>query len=130
MYHKLVIVGHLGRDPELRYTPLGSPVCNFNMATNRKRKDADDVVVWFRVAVWGSQAEACNQYLSRGRLVLVEGELTPDTDGSPRTWTRSDGHCGAAYEVRANVVKFLGGRQDALDDDDGAVEVGQAELPF
>lgn len=129
MYQKLTIVGHLGRDPELRYTPAGSPVCNFSVAANRKRKDGDDAVTWFRVSCWGSLGEACNEYLAKGRQVLVEGVLTPDTDGHPKTFTRSDGTAGASYEVKAHVVKFLGGgRQREAEAEEG--EPGQGELPF
>jgi len=127
MYHKLTIVGNLGRDPELRYTPAGSPVCNFSVAANRRRKDGGDVVTWFRVSCWGSQAEACNQYLAKGRQVLIEGELRPDTDGNPKVFTRNDGSCGASYEVRADVVQFLdAGRGGNGGEPDGE----QGELPF
>lgn len=87
------------------------------------------MVTWFRVTVWGSQAEACNQYLSKGRQVLVEGTLQCDhATGGPKVFTRNDGTCGAAFEVTANVVKFLGGRDVA--DDDEPVGAGQEELPF
>jgi single-strand DNA-binding protein len=126
MYHKVLIVGHLGRDPELRYTPTGSPVCNFNVAANRKRKDGEDVVTWFRVTTWGNLAENCNEYLAKGRQVLVEGQLQPDTDGHPKTFTRSDGTCGASYELTAHAVQFLGNRGD----DGGADDGEQRELPF
>lgn len=110
MYQKIIIIGNLGRDPELRYTPQGSPVCNFDVATNRKGKDGEQTTAWFRVTAWGSLAENCNQYLAKGRQVLVEGELRPDPEtGGPRTWTRNDGTTGASFEVNARVVKFLGG---------------------
>jgi len=125
MYQKLLIVGNLGRDPELRYTPQGSPVATLSVATNRKRKDGDDSVCWFKVTVWGSQAEACNVYLSKGRQVLIEGELTPDpATGAPRIWTRSDGTPGASFEVTASIVKFLQGGREL------EPEPEQEELPF
>ena len=117
MYHKIVIVGYLGRDPEMRYTPDGTPVTNFSVATSRKWSRADgtqvDETVWFRVTAWRRQAEVCNQYLQKGRLVLVEGRLQPDEKGNPRTFTRNDGTPGASFEVTAQTIKFLGGRGEA-----------------
>ena len=120
MYHKVTIVGHLGRDPEMRYSPTGRPVTNFSMASTRKWTNQDgspgEETVWIRVSVWGKQAEICNQYLSKGRLVLVEGILRPDqSTGGPRIWTRQDGTAGASYEVMANTVRFLGGRGEQVD---------------
>ena len=117
MYHTIVIVGHLGRDPEMRYLPSGQAVTNFNVATSRQYTGSDGNLVketiWFRVAVWGKQAEACNQYLKKGRAVLVEGRLTPDpSTGGPRLWNRQDGTVGASFEVNAQTVRFLSGRGD------------------
>ncbi|GAB4462406.1 MAG: single-stranded DNA-binding protein [Anaerolineae bacterium] len=114
MYQKLVIVGNLGTDPELRYTPSGQAVTNFNVATNRKWTGSDgqlnEETTWFRVSVWGKQAEACNQYLSKGRQVLVEGRLTVDREsGGPRVWQAQDGSYRASYEVTAEVVRFMSG---------------------
>jgi single-strand DNA-binding protein len=114
MYQKVVIVGNLGGDPELRYTPQGDAVTSFSVATNRRWTGRDgqpgEETAWFRVSVWGKQAEACNQYLSKGRQVLVEGRLTPDrATGGPRIWTGSDGQSRASYELRAIIVQFLGG---------------------
>ena len=82
MYHHILIVGNLGRDPEMRYTPSGAPVTNFNMATSRKYTGSDGQQVketaWFRVSVFGKQAEACAQYLKKGSACLVEGRMNPD----------------------------------------------------
>ena len=101
MFQKIMIIGNLGRDPELRYTPQGSPVCNFDVATNKGKGD-EQVTCWFRVTAWGSLAENCNQYLAKGRQVLVEGELRPDPEtGGPRTWTRNDGTAGPPSVVRS-----------------------------
>jgi len=84
------------------------------------------MVVWFKIVAWGSQAEACNEYLSKGRQVLVEGELLADTDGNPRVYTRNDGTCGASFEVKAHTVRFLqGGREQEQEQ-----EPEQEELPF
>jgi single-strand DNA-binding protein len=117
MYQQIILVGNLGGDPEMRYLPNGTAVTNFSLATNRKWKGSDgqlqEETVWWRISVFGSQAEACNQYLSKGRQVLVEGRMRPDPNtGGPRVWQRNDGGYGASYELSAQTVRFLGGRQD------------------
>lgn len=117
MYHQIVIVGNLGRDPEMRYTPSGTPVTSFNIATNRKYTGSDGQQVkettWFRVSVFGKQAEACAQYLKKGSACLVEGRLNPDSQsGGPRIFQRQDGSSGASFEVTANTVRFLSSRGD------------------
>lgn len=115
MYQKLTIVGNLGHDPEMRYTPAGKAVTTFSVATNRKW-DGGEETVWFRVSAWGRLAEVCAEHLSKGRAVLVEGRLRPDPEtGGPRIWTRQDGTPAASFEVVAQVVKFLGGRGDGTD---------------
>jgi single-strand DNA-binding protein len=115
MYQKLIIVGNLGRDPELRYTPDGTPVCDFSVAANRRWTNADgspgEETVWFRVTAWRRLAETCGQYLRKGRQVMIEGRLQADPDtGGPRVWTGNDGAARASFEVTAATVKFLGGR--------------------
>jgi len=119
MYHKVVIIGNLGRDPEMRYTPQGTPVTNFSVASTRKWKNQDgsdaEETVWFRVSVWGKMAEAVNQYLAKGRQVYIEGTLRPDEKGNPRTFQRQDGTWGASFEVRAGVIKFLGQRGEKVE---------------
>lgn len=127
MYQKLVIVGNLGRDPEMRYTPAGKAVTAFSVAVNRKWTNDDGTpgneVTWFQVSAWGRLAEVCNQYLEKGRQVLVEGRLRPDETGAPRVWMGNDGRARASFEVVAEVVKFLcGSRQEQG-------EAGQGELP-
>lgn len=112
MYQRLVLVGNLGRDPEMRYTPNGTPITNFPMATSRKWTDAQgqlkEETAWFRISVYGKQAENCNQYLSKGQKVLVEGTLIVDEKtGGPRVFQRKDGTAGASFEVRATTVRFL-----------------------
>ena len=124
MYHTIIIVGNLGKDPEMRYTPSGQAVTNFSVATNRQYTGSDSQAVketiWFRVSTWGKLAETCNQYLKRGRSVLIEGRLTPDKDtGGPRIWTRQDGTAGASFEVTANTVRFLGGREGSEENGNG-----------
>jgi single-strand DNA-binding protein len=117
MYQKIIIVGNLGRDPEMRYTPKGTPVTNFSVATNRRWTNEDgsqgEETVWFRVSAWRGLAEVCNQYLSKGRQVFIEGRINPDpTTGGPRIWTGNDGQPRASFEIVARTVKFLGTRGD------------------
>lgn len=117
MYQKMILIGNLGRDPEMRYTPSGQAVTNFSMATNRKWTDKNgnqqEETCWFRVSVWGNQGEAVNQYLSQGSRVMVEGRLRPDPEtGGPRVYERNDGSPGASYEVNAFRVIFLSSRSE------------------
>ena len=139
MYHIVIIVGNLGRDPEMRYTPSGQAVTSFSLAASRKYtgRDGEQVAetVWFRVSVWGKRAEVCAQYLHKGSKVLVEGRLTPDKEtGGPRLWAGNDGTTKASYEINASDVRFLSSKQDG----DGMVETtaslgGQEDdqdLPF
>jgi single-strand DNA-binding protein len=111
-YQKLQIIGNLGKDPEMRYTTSGQPVTTFNVATSRSWTGNDgqrkDETTWFRVTVWGKQAETCNQYLTKGRLVLCEGRLAPQIN----IWTDQSGVPRAGYDMTAFEVKFLGGRDD------------------
>ena len=109
-FNKVILVGNLGRDPELRYTPQGTPVCSFTMATNERRKDKSgemqDQTTWFRVTLWGRQAETASQYLTKGRPVYIEGRLRveeyTDRDGKPRH----------SLEVNATDMQFIGGRAE------------------
>lgn len=129
MYQHITIVGRLGKNPEMRYTPNGQAVTSFSVATDRQWTDADGTkqkeTTWFRVSVWGKQAETTNQYLKQGSLVLVEGRLTPDPKtGGPRIFKRQDGTEGASFEISASSVRFLSGKQDgeqAAQDDGGDV---------
>lgn len=116
MYQKLIIAGNLGKDPEMRYSPSGDAVTNLNVATSRKYTDKSgqqvEETIWVRVSVWGKQAEACNQYLKKGRAVLVEGRLNADkATGGPRIFTRQDGTSGASFEMTADTVRFLSSAQ-------------------
>lgn len=111
MFSKVTLIGNLGRDPEMRYTPNGNAVTTFAVATSRKWTDSEgnpkEETLWWRVSVWGKQAETCNQYLVKGSKVYVEGEMIGDEKGGPRVFQRKDGTPGASFEVRANLVKFL-----------------------
>ncbi len=135
MYHTIIIVGNLGRDPEMRYTPSGLPVTSFSVASNRTfTRDNQQVkeTIWFKVTTWGKQAETCNNYLKKGSKVLIEGRLTPGDNGSPRMWTAQDGTSRSSYEVTANTVRFLSSRggedemSDAMVEDSG----GDDNIPF
>jgi len=132
MFQQLMIVGNLGADPELRYLPDGTPVTNLRVATNRKWTDKagnpHDETTWFRVSVWGKSAEACNQYLSKGRQVMVIGRLKADEGGNPRTYQANDGSTRASYEVTAEDVRFIGGAGGASAP--VAAPVGSDDSPF
>ena len=134
MFHTIIIVGNLGRDPEMKYTPSGQPVTNFSVASNRSYNDPSGQpvkeTIWFRITAWGKLAETCSQHLQSGSKVLVEGRLTPDPDtGSPRVWNRQDGSAGSSYEVTAATVRFLSTRGE-----NGAGETAEApgsdDIPF
>ncbi len=118
MYHTIIVVGNLGRDPEMRYTPSGQAVTNFSVATSRQYTASDGQqvkeTIWFRISAWGRTGEVCNQYLRKGSRVLVEGRLVPDqSTGGPRIWTRQDGTPGASFEISAATVRFLSSRDEA-----------------
>ncbi len=106
-FNKIILVGNLGRDPELRYTPQGTPVCSFTVATNEKRKDRagemQDMTTWFRVTLWGRQAETASQYLTKGRPVYIEGRIRMEE------WTDRDGKQRYTLEVHATDMQFIGG---------------------
>jgi single-strand DNA-binding protein len=127
MYHTIILVGNLGRDPEMRYTPNGQAVTNFSVATNRQYTGSDgnkvEETTWFRVSTWGKTAENCNQYLRKGSKVIIEGRLVPDpATGGPRIWTRNDGTSAASFEISASNVRFLSTRTEGEE----AYETGES----
>lgn len=132
MFEQVFIIGNLGRAPEMRYTPQGTAVTSFPVATSRKWTDAQgelrEETTWFRVSTFGKQAEICNQYLDKGSKVLITGELACDPKtGGPRVYTRKDGTAGAAFELRATNVRFLGRSANAAqNNDDGSEYVPRA----
>ncbi len=144
MYQKIIVVGNLGGDPEMRYMPDGTAVTSFSVATSRRWTDSRsgqpvEETTWFRVSVWGRQAESANQYLSKGRQVLVEGRVRPDPNtGGPRLWTRQDGTVAASFEVTADNVRFIGTRADSEgydgrdydDNGDNAPAQEEDDIPF
>lgn len=138
MFQKLVLVGRLGRDPEMRFTPTGQAVTSFSVATDRQYTDQAGKpvkeTVWFRITAWGKLAETCNNYLQKGKLVLIEGRLTVDPkSGGPRVWTGQDGQARASYEVTAQTVKFLSQRSEGAGEGGAEEELDIApseEIPF
>ena len=146
MYQKVVIVGNLGTEPEKRYTPSGQAVTNFNVATNRRWTGGDgqshEETTWFRVSVWGKQAETCEQYLSKGQKVLIEGRLRPDSEtGGPQVYQTQDGSWRASYDLTAFEVRFLSSPRDSSFSGGGPTEyesrpgagssgISEEEIPF
>jgi single-strand DNA-binding protein len=118
--NRVVLVGNLTRDPELRHTPSGTAVCGLRLAVNSRRKDPStgewgEKPNYFDVTVWGNQGESCAQYLSKGRPVAVDGRL------DWREYEAKDGSKRQAIEIIADSVQFLGGRSDG--------EGGQSYIP-
>lgn len=104
-YNHITVIGHLGQDPDLRFTPQGTPICSFTMAVNSRKKIDDewqDIPLWFKIKVWGKQAEPCSQYLSKGRPALVAGQLEIEN------WTNRDGKEMTTLVINASAVQFLG----------------------
>jgi len=139
MFQRITIVGNLGRDPELRYMPNGTAVTSLSVATSNSYTNQQGEQVkettWFRVSVFGKQAEACSKYLTKGRPVLVEGRLRPDpATGNPRTFTRQDGTTGTSFEITATTVRFLGsGQRDGAapgGDNMGSPDMSEEDIPF
>jgi single-strand DNA-binding protein len=112
-FNRITIVGYLGRDPELRYTPSGTPVCDFSVATTERKgrregEEGEEITTWFRVSMWGRQAELANQYLQKGKLVYIEGRL------NQREYTDRDGNKRTSLEVHGTDMRFIGSRGDEM----------------
>lgn len=105
--NKVILLGRLGQDPELKYTPGGSAVCNFSLATTEawtdKQGQKQEKTEWHRIVVWGKLAELCNQYLAKGRQAFLEGRL------QTRSWDDKDGNKKYTTEILASTVQFIGG---------------------
>jgi len=132
VYSKIVLIGNLGGDPEMRYTPGGVAVCDFSVATSTRisketnpdcpdgwkesyNGNAWELTTWWKVTVWRKLAELCNQYLAKGRTVYIEGEAKGEAvNGTqhPRVWVGKDSMSHASFEMTGRLVKFLGGRGD------------------
>ncbi len=109
--NKVILVGHLGADPELRYTPQGSPVANLRIATSESWKNKDgqkeERTEWHRVVAWSKLAELAGQYLTKGRQVYIEGRL------QTRSWDDKDGNKRYSTEIVAQNIQFLGARESS-----------------
>ena len=134
--NKVILIGNLGRDPELRYTQSGQAVANFTMATteswtDRSTNEKKEQTEWHRIVAWGRTAELCAQYLSKGRSVYIEGRL------QTREWEDKEGQKRKTTEIRANSVQFLGSARDGAragaragaGDGDGASEPPPRDAP-
>lgn len=131
---EITIIGHLGKNPEMRYLPSGKPVTNFSVATTREWKNKDGLkekeVTWFKVYTFDKQAESCQKFLFKGSQVYVKGRLVVDTiTGGPKIWTRSDGSKGASFEVNAQDVRFLS-KKSELDTGDNTSNADSDGFPY
>jgi single-strand DNA-binding protein len=124
--NKVMIIGHLGRDPEMRYTPSGRPVTTFNVATSRSWNSSDGErhteTEWFNVVAWGSLAEICKQYLLKGKQVYIEGRL------QTRVWEDNNGNKRSSTEIVANEMILLGDRKDSPTNENDADENEEEEF--
>ncbi|GEM_PF-165637 len=129
MYQRIQIIGHVGRDPEMRYTPSGQPVTSFSVATNRKWTGSDgqqkEETTWFKVSAWNKLAETCNQYVTKGLLIMCEGRLPTQIN----IWTDQTGSPRASYEMTADTVKFLGSRGEGRENEGGSNYSNPAPAP-
>ena len=135
--NKVMIIGHLGRDPEMRYTPSGKPVTTFTVAVSRSWNSGDGErhteTEWFNIVAWGNLAETCKQYLTKGQLVYIEGRL------QTRKWEDKEGQKHSSVEVVANEMTMLSDRRDNNHSnesgatspiDEGAPANNEGEFPF
>lgn len=127
-FNKIIIVGNLGRDPELRYTPQGHAVCTFSMATNDKRTDKSgekvDVVTWFKITLWRERAETAAKYLTKGSPVYIEGRLRIEE------WTDRDNNNRYSLDVQASEMQFISsGNRDQSAGDYQHSQAAPAEFP-
>jgi len=108
--NKVILVGRLGRDPELKYTPSGAPVATFSLATDESFKDRtgeqQDRTEWHKIVAWNKLAEICGEYLTKGKLVYIEGSIRS------RQWQDQTGNKRTAYEIIANRMQMLGSKSD------------------
>lgn len=124
--NKVMIIGHLGRDPEMRYTPSGRPVTTFTVATSRSWNTVDgerhSETEWFNIVAWGNLAEICKQYLTKGQQVYIEGRL------QTRRWEDKEGNKHSNVEVVANEMMMLGERRDATSANNQETTAEESEL--
>lgn len=129
MYSNTIVIGRLGRDPELRWTESGKAVCDVSVASDYKYNSGGTLVTettWWRVSFWGNTAENVSKFMKKGRLVYIEGRLRPDENGNPRIWTSTEGEPRASFEMMGNIIRFL----DRGEDSGGTSESKDDELPW
>ena len=138
MYQVLTIIGRLGKNPEMRYTPTGIPVCKFSVATDRvwnnDQGQRQEETTWHNVTVWRKQAETCAQYLTKGSLVLISGSVKASG------YTNRDGEAAASLEITAETVKFLSTNREAAQagatsptaapGEAGSAPIAEEDIPF
>ena len=132
MFQRVTLIGHVGQDPQMRYTPDGTPVTSFSVATKTSLSKETtpqcpngwkesyngknwELTTWWRISAWRKLAEIVNQYVSKGQQIFVEGEVRGEAaNGSlnPRVWTGSDGVAKASFELTARTIKMLGSRTE------------------
>lgn len=137
MFQKIFIIGRLGKDPEMRFTPTGQAVTSFSVAVDNKYIDADgqkvEQTIWFRVQAWGKRGETANEFLSKGKLVFVEGRMQFDPKtGGPRIWKGSDELAHASFEINALEIKFLSPKDStpAESSEEESMPVSDDGIPF
>lgn len=130
MHQKLILIGTLGRDPEMRYTPDGKPVTSFSMAVNSGWGE-NKSTMWVKVTAWNKQAETANQYLKKGHKVYVEGELSFDKEtGGPKLWSGQDGKARASFEVTLREMKFLQSKGEGTPKEESREAPNEEDCPF
>jgi len=126
--NKVMLIGRLGRDAEMRYTPSGRPVTTFSLATSRTWNTSEGErrteTEWFNIVTWGSLAEICKQFLTKGQQVYIEGRM------QTRTWEDSEGKKHSATEIVANEMIMLGERRDSIQAEGGDEIQDEDEFPF
>jgi single-strand DNA-binding protein len=126
--NKVMIIGRLGRDPEMRYTPSGRPVTTYSVATSRTWNTADgerhSETEWFNVVAWGSLAEICKQHLTKGQHVYIEGRL------QTRFWEDNDGNKHSSTEIVASEMIMLGDKKDLSQSENEAGSEEEEEFPY
>lgn len=126
--NKVILLGRLGQDPELKYTPAGSAVCNFSLATSESYTDKagakQDKTEWHRVVVWGKLAELCDKYLNKGSQAFIEGNL------QTRSWENKEGVKQYTTEINARSVQFIGAKSDSDSNQEQTQEVDTSSIPF
>ena len=130
--NRITIHGRTTRDCEMRYTPQGTPVSTFTVASDDGYGEKKQTL-WFRVTVWNKLAETCNQYLTKGKEVIVIGRMTGDEKGNPRTYQRKDGTTGSSFEVTAQEVIFVGSKgrsDDGQSNEDEPMVFEESAIPF